>query len=121
MDLSWDLMGRFAAGQGAAMAEILDHYVDAEFEADWEKARADKGDAATAADLPRTVQQRRADALWQIFQDAAAAEHGAVPPGFCHNIVWSPETFEEMLRRIDGEDPEPLDPDTHRCETVDGV
>ena len=121
IDLSWDLMGRFAAGQGAAMAEILDHYIDAEFQADWEKARAEKGDAATAADLPRTAQQRRADALWQIFEDAAAAEHGAVPPGFCHNIVWSPETFEEMLRRIDGEDPEPLDPDTHRCETVDGV
>ena len=44
-----------------------------------------------------------------------------MPPGFCHNIVWSPDTFEELLRRIDGQEPEPLDPDTHRCETIDGV
>ncbi len=121
IDLSWELIGRFAAGQGAAMAEILDHYIEAELLADWEKARADKGDNATAADLPRTTQQRRADALFQLFQDAAAAEHGAVPPGWCHDVVWSPDTFEEMARRFAGADPQPLDPDTHRCETIDGI
>ncbi|MEM7286863.1 MAG: DUF222 domain-containing protein [Actinomycetota bacterium] len=121
IDLSWDLAGRFAAGQGAQMAEILDHYIDAERLADWEKARAHKGEQATAADLPRTEQQRRADALWQVFQDAARGDDSAVPPGFCHNVIWSADTYEEMLRRLDGQQPQPFDPDDYCCETTDGV
>ena len=120
-DLSWDLAARYAAMQGASMREILDHYIEAELTADWEKARAEHGDDACFADLPRTDAQRRADALWQIFQDAAANGHGAVPPRFVHNIVWDAASFEEMLARIDGSEPHPLDPDTHRCSTIDGV
>ncbi len=120
-ELSWNLAARYAAMQGASMREIFDHYIDAELRADWEKARAEHGADACFADLPRTDAQRRADALWQIFMDAAAAEPGAVPPGFVHNVVWDAATFEEMVARIDGAEPQPLDPDTHRCETIDGV
>jgi hypothetical protein len=56
-----------------------------------------------------------------VFQDAAGADNIAVPVGFCHNIVWSADTYEEMLRRLDGQHPEPLDPDTHVCQTIDGT
>lgn len=120
-DTSWQLMGQFASMQGASMDEIYDHYIEAETLADWEKARAELGDAATYNDLPRSIQQRRADALWQLFQDAASAPHGAVPPGFVHNIVWDADTFEEMARRVATGETAPLDPDTFRCETLDGV
>ena len=121
IDLSWELIARFASAQGAQIAEIFERYIDAERQADWEKARAEHGDAATYADLPRTEHQRRADALWQVFQDAARADGSAVPPGYCHNVVWSAETYEEMLRRFDGEDPQPFDPDEYCCETIDGT
>jgi hypothetical protein len=38
-----------------------------------------------------------------------------------HNIVWDQATFEEMLSRLDGNDPEPLDADAYRCSTLDGI
>ena len=120
-DLAWELVAYFAALQGASIREIFDHYIDAELQADWEKARAEYGDAACYDNLPRTDNQRRADAMWQIFQDAAASDNSAVPTRFVHNIVWDPDTFEEMANRFDGEEPQPLDPDTYRCSTLDGV
>ncbi|MFQ5557473.1 MAG: HNH endonuclease signature motif containing protein [Acidimicrobiales bacterium] len=120
-DLGWELRGCFGAMQGATMCDIYEHFVDAERIADWEKARAEHGDDATDADLPRTEQQRRADALWQIFQDAAGADQSVVPPGSVHLIVWSADTYEEMLRRLDGRAPRRLAPASYRCETIDGV
>jgi hypothetical protein len=127
--------------QGAATNEISAVYIEADLAADWEKARAEPGDQACYDDLPRTTRQRRADALWQIFQDAAAAQPGAVPPGYVHNIVWDADTFEAMATQLQaagdpGPDRDPR-PDRHpgpfgagagpfdaevvRCETIDGV
>jgi len=120
-DKSWALIGSFAPAQGAQLDEIFGHYIEAETLTDWEKARAEHGDTATDSDLPRTVQQRRSDAMWQLFQDAAACPTGAVPPGFTHNVVWGSETFEEMGRRVATGQMEPLDPDVFRCETIDGI
>ncbi|MFK7927625.1 MAG: HNH endonuclease signature motif containing protein, partial [Myxococcota bacterium] len=120
-DRTWVLEGNYGPMQGTAMQEILQQYVQAETLADWEKARAEHGDTATAGDLPRSDAQRRADALWQIFQDAATNPNSPVPVGFCHNIVWSHDTYFEMARRFDGHKPQPIDPDLHRCETLDGV
>jgi Domain of unknown function (DUF222) len=120
-DLSWTLAGGFGALQGAAIHEIFGHYIDAERLTDWEKARAEHGDEATVADLPRRESQRRADALWQVFQDAAKSGVGTVPVDFVHNIVWGHDTFEEITRRLGGAAPQPLDPATYRCETLDGV
>ena len=120
-DKSWNLFGSFGAAQGAAIHEIFEHYLEAETKADWEKARAEFGEAATYSDLPRSVQQRRADAFWQMAQDAAASPNGAVPPGFVHNIVWDQTTFEEMARRVETGEMSPLDPDQFRCQTIDGV
>jgi hypothetical protein len=120
-DLSWHLKGSFAAGQGASMDDIYAHYIEAERLADWEKARAEHGDTATEAHLPRTEPQRRADALWQLFQHAAGAGGTAVPPDFVHNIIWNAEAYEEMLSRLDANHATDLDPDTYRCETLDGI
>lgn len=121
VDLSWQLRGSFAAMQGANIDEIYGRYITAERMADWEKARAEHGDAATAVHLPRTEAQRRADALWQVFQDAAKADGSACGVDFVHNIVWDHATFEEMLRRLAGEPPQPLDATAAVCRTIDGV
>ena len=121
IDLSWELSGSFGSMQGLSVDEIFDHYLQAELLADWEKARAEHGEEATAADLPRTAAQRSADALWQVFQDAAANPDGAVPVNFVHNIVWDARGYEEMLRRLSGAEATPLDFAGFRCSTIDGV
>ncbi|MEM8707689.1 MAG: DUF222 domain-containing protein [Actinomycetota bacterium] len=119
--LTWELDGRFAAMMGAQLRDIFDHYTAAELAADWEKARAEHGDDACDLHLPRTADQRLADALWQIFQDAASADGSAVAPDFTHDIVWSADAYEAMVHRLDGADIEPLDPDTFRCTTRSGI
>lgn len=120
IDASWTLSGSFGSMQGAEMREIFDHFIDAEFKADWAAAKVLVGDRVTKADLERTDAQRRADALHRLFRDAAAAPEGAVPPGFIHNIHWSAETYEELLASLsDNRAPRP-DPDTHMCRTPDG-
>lgn len=121
IDLDWEFVARFASMQGMRINDIWQHYIDAEWQIDWEKTVAEHGDQACVALMPRTEAQRRADAFEAMCVDAAAAPGSAVPPGFCHDVVWSADTFEEMLRRVDGEEPRPHNPDTYRCETLDGV
>jgi hypothetical protein len=120
VDLGWQWAGGCGAMQGAQMSEILEHYVSAERLADWEKARAELGETATASDLPRTEAQRRADAVWQVFQDAAANPASACPD-IVHNIVWDADTITELARRFGGGPSRPLDPTTSVCRTLDGV
>ena len=120
-DESWDMHAILTSGDGAAMKEVLDAYCRALFEADWAEAREQLGDAASLTDLSRTNAQRRADALRQIFADAIGNKAGLAPAGFTHSIVWSAETFEEMVRRFHGGTPQPFDPETYRCETSNGV
>ncbi len=120
VDLGWQWAGGCGAMQGVQMSEILEHYVSAERLIDWEKARAELGEAATAGDLPRTEAQRRADAVWQVFQDAAGNPTSSCPD-IVHNIVWDADTITELARRFGGESPAPLDPTTSVCRTLDGV
>ncbi len=125
-DLSWDLTGVFASAQGAELKEILDRYVDAEFEADWAEVKARLGpdglfgDGISKHDLQRTDAQRRADALVRVFREAAAADGSAVPPGWVHNIHWSAAAYEEMLAAMDHDRAPRFDPDTFMCRTEDG-
>ena len=124
-DSSWDLTGFFASTQGAQMREILDAYIDAEFQADWAEAKARLGDAVTnssmsTADLDRTPAQRRADALFRLFQDAAGSPEGAVPPGFVHNIHWTASAYEEILDSMETDRQPKFDPDDFMCRTPDG-
>lgn len=146
-DLAWHVVASFACQQGLQISEIFNQYVKAETLADWEKARAEHGDDATSQQLPRTVQQRRADAMWQIFIDAAANPNSAVAPDFVHNIVWDPDTFEQLAAKVLGEDAgidvtggdapfgestdcdedaeatlfDGIDPDAMVCQTIDGT
>ena len=99
-DLVFHVVASFACQQGLQVNEVFDQYVNAETLADWEKARAEHGNDATSAHLPRTIQQRRADALWQIFIDAAANPNSAVPPDFVHNVVWDADTFEHITSQL---------------------
>ena len=121
LGLGWEMRGRCGPMSGAAMDEIFQPYLNAEWEADWEKARAEHGDDATVDHLPRTDAQRRADAAWRIFQDAASAPPDSSAPRFVHNIVWDAETYEQMVAELDGDERRPLDPDSYRCSTIDGV
>jgi hypothetical protein len=122
-DGSWSLKGSFGSMQGAQINEIFGHYMEAELLDDWEKAKAEHGDDAIYDDLPRTPQQRRADAFWQLNQDAASSPHGATPPGYVHNIIWDADTFEEMANRLlePDHEPQPIDVDTFQCTTLDGI
>ena len=90
------------------------------FDIDWAEARARLGDSATTADLCRTDSQRKADAILQIFVDAAANPDGMAPVKIDHSIVWSAPAYEEMARRFAGAKPRPFDIDNYRCETIDG-
>ena len=135
----WDLSGHFASDQGARMREILDHYVELLWKADWAEARDRLGDAATIADLKRTDAQRRADALTRIFDDAAGAPADTSAPAIVHNIVWSAEAYLGLAELL-ATDAAALDthwsasltdqkvqrrqwcdPDRYRCSTLDGV
>ena len=135
----WDLSPRFATDQGARIHEIFDHFVDAEWRADWAEARERLGDAASISDLKRTDAQRRADAFVRMCNDAAGAPPGTTAPRIVHNIVWSADTYQAMAEML-GSDAAALDthwsatltdarahrgpwcyPDTYRCSTLDGV
>ena len=118
-DSSWDLTAFHAALQGVQMREVFDAYVDAEFQADWAEAKARLGDEVTKADLERSASQRRADALFRIFQDAAGSS-GAVPPGFTHHIHWSQSAYEAMLASMEQNRRPTFDPDTFMCRSEDG-
>ncbi|GJM36858.1 MAG: hypothetical protein DHS20C19_02250 [Acidimicrobiales bacterium] len=117
--LGWTFAGGTGAMQGAQIAEILEHYISAERLSDWEKARAEHGDDANLSHLPRNERQRRADAFWQMCQDAAANPHSVVPE-MVHNIVWHQETFEHAAARHAGTNPTPLAPTAVECRTLDG-
>jgi hypothetical protein len=113
-DGSWTLAGGCASLDGMQLADIFSHFVDAETLTDWEKIRAELGDAATVEDLPRTPGQRRFDALFAIFQRAASAVEAGGGSQIVTNLVMDLETFERTARRFAGADPGPVD------DTLDG-
>lgn len=124
IDGSFLLEGSFGPLQGAAMAEVLERYERAELLADWAEARDRAGTGALVGDLARTPAQRRADALFAIFQRAASAPADGRAPEPLVNIVVDQRTFEEQLRRAAGEDlgVDPNDGlEARRCQSVDGT
>jgi hypothetical protein len=107
-DGSWRLRAECGALQGAEMADIFDHYIEAETLADWAAARRAHGENATVDHLPRTDAQRRMDALYRIFCDAAG--HTAAMPGgtqITTHLVIDQRTFERHLNRHFGPSPTP--------------
>lgn len=123
-DGSWTLDGRFGSAQGAALAEMLGRFEDAEFAADWANARAEFGDQATVEHLERTPTQRRADAMVAMARWAGAAPADGKTPAPLVNLVISQEAFERELARLAGadiaDDPN-ADAEGRRCQTIDGT
>ncbi|MEM7092692.1 MAG: DUF222 domain-containing protein [Actinomycetota bacterium] len=114
--------GRMSLGSaaGSRFNEVLTAYTDAEALLDWEAARAEHGDAATRDDLPRSAAQRRADALCQMAEDAAANANASVRVKRVHNLVWQGETAEELVRRWFGGEQNTLDIDEYGVADLNG-
>lgn len=124
VDGTWYLDAHAASAQGVSMDEIFRRFCDAEFQADWDAARAAHGDDTCGALLPRTEAQRRFDALHAIFLAAAAVPADARMPEPVVNVLIDHTTFEAHLAHALGGRPPHLDPaevDDRRCETIDGV
>ena len=72
------------------------------FDEDWADARAEHGDRATAADLPRTSDQRRADALEEMARRSAAMDPHAVMPRPLFTVLVGYEGFSNVCELSDG-------------------
>ena len=122
IDGSFRLEANHGGLQGAVMAEIFERFETAELHADWAAARKVHGDQARVEHLERTPAQRRADAIFEIFRRAAAADRASPVP--LVNIVVDQDTFEDELRRGAGA-PVTVDPnevlDERRCHAIDGT
>ena len=109
---------------GAALREVFDAFVAAEFDADWAATVAEHGDAATKALMPRTAAQRRADAFLAMALAAAAAGVDGQPIDVVVNLVSDTDQFEQYVDEAITGDPADIDPSTvrdRRCETTDGI
>jgi hypothetical protein len=121
IDGSFRLESNHGSLQGAAMAEIFERFETAELHADWSAAREIHGDDARVEHLERTPAQRRADAIFEIFRRAAAAE-GCSPVPLV-NVVVDQDTFEDELRRSAGVEvrSDPNEELARRCHAMDGT
>ena len=123
-DAGFTVDGRYGSAQGALAKALFEQFVAVERLADWEAARAEFGDEATAADLQRTEAQRRADAFINILLQAAAQPADAVRPEPCVNIIMSTDAYEAGLAELTGTGPVRFDPKnyrTYQCETLGGT
>ena len=102
-DGTWKLQGDLTPLPGKAMADIWDQYVDAQ-----RLAEADDPDLAM-----RTPAQRRADALFDLFQNAAATPADSQRPEPLCNLVVGYERVEAWMSGT----PDP----GGVCETIDGT
>lgn len=112
------------------MREILDRFVQIEFDQDWAICTEQHGSDACTALMSRTASQRRWDALHQIFLQAASTPAGSQLPVPTLNIVMDLGTYESTLTRmrlIPGQsrnglmDLDPVPFHLRRCQTSDGV
>ncbi|MGI8686104.1 MAG: DUF222 domain-containing protein, partial [Acidimicrobiales bacterium] len=78
---------------GAIFADELERRYDELFAADWAEARARLGDAATVADLLRSQQQRRADALLEMAIRSGTAPADGRRPEPLFTVLVGYETF----------------------------
>ena len=81
----------------AEMAKIFELAVEAEAERDFETRRAEFGDDALSHPLPRTGEQRRFDALHQIFMAWATVPADGQTPEPLVNIIFDHITFGHAL------------------------
>ena len=94
------LHGRGGLAQGAVMVEIFERFCDAEFTADWDATVARYGDAACYSLMPRSDAQRRFDAMYAIFERAAATDPDATAAIPLVNLMIDVPTLKAYLERI---------------------
>jgi hypothetical protein len=124
-DGTWRLEATLRSATGVVLDEIFKRFCDAELLADWEKARAEHGDAATLADLPRSEPQRRADALTAMFFDAAATPPDAKEARMLINLVMPYDRYLAELEALAGAPRDGSEMSVAerlaRCGTLDGT
>ena len=124
LDDTFHLSMQSGSERGAAMVEILRRFEEAEFRREWDELKAVHGDNMSPTLLERTRTQRRADAMWAIFNAAIAVPADAKSPEPVVNIIVDQNTFDEHLEALlnDTMPPAPDPADfTRRCTTDSGV
>jgi len=114
--------------RAAEMKAVFDKAVQAEFDKDCETRRCLHGDDALAHPLPRDSEQRKFDAMYQIFLAWVTVPVDGKRPEPLVNFVIDPTTGVDALIRhgflddiTDNDDNEPVDPSTRRCATSTGI
>ena len=119
----FEIRGRLPAIHGTIVRGDLRQVRDAEFHADCDAAQSQHG-AVTKDRLDRSAAQRRADALFKIFETAATAGIAGKPVEVCVNLVIDEDQFNQYLRKPSTKHRSPSIPPRvidRRCETSDGV
>ena len=122
-DGGFKIDGTFGPEQGAAIKEIHDRCTETERLVDWAAAKAEHGDNFTPALLARTEAQRRADAFYTIFVNAASTPADAQKPEPLVTIIMSEDAYQAGLAEVQGQ-PMQFDPKTYQrwqCETLGGT
>ena len=105
----------------AAFTEALRRIEKELFDADWQLAKNDHGDAVTLAHLWRTPAQRRADALVEMAKRSVSAPADGLRPLPLVILHSDTDTFEQALARLlRTAPPTPLGTD-RLCELDDGT
>ena len=117
---AWKLEATLGSLQGSRFNEVWRAYLEAEFLHDWNQAEQIHGNDTCRDLLARTHNQRMADALCQMAEDAVNSDKPAAQVKRVHNIVWTAETYEELLRRWAGGPARILDPDSYNITDIDG-
>lgn len=113
---------------GLTVREILDQFVQAEWQTDWEAAVAQYGESATPLLMPGTPSQRRADAVTSVFERAASTPPGGKAPKPVVVIHVDHATATDILTEMEILPERDVDPLEHgrplttdrRCETTNG-
>ena len=107
---------------GATFGEVLRRIETELFDADWQQAKNEYGDAVTVDRLWRTPAQRRADALVEMAVRAATAPAGGKRPRPLVIIHTDIDTFTTALSKYFGvQGPAPVGGVERLCELDDGT
>jgi hypothetical protein len=96
------ITGQLDAVDGTIFLDELRRREQAMFEADWAQARDEHGDGATADQLPRSAEQRRADALTEMARRSASLSDGVVPAAPLFTVVVGYGAFSNLCELADG-------------------
>ncbi|MFP3899444.1 MAG: DUF222 domain-containing protein [Acidimicrobiia bacterium] len=96
------LTGELTPVAKATVRAALERIETELFDADWAAARAEHGEAATAADLARTPRQRRHDALVEMATRAATAAPGGRRPAPLVSVLVGYQAFNNVCELADG-------------------